>query len=77
MDWAQYYADLTAAARAGERLALLPDLFRQFYQAFIEGERWKLYLKGLGSTYQLTVIALLIGVALGAVSYTHLRAHET
>ena len=76
MDWAQYYADLTAAARAGERLALLPDLFRQFYQAFIEGERWKLYLKGLGSTYQLTVIALLIGVALGVVVAVIRTAHD-
>ena len=31
-------------------------------RAFIEGDRWKLYLQGLGTTLELTVIALIFGV---------------
>ena len=28
------------------------------YTAFVEGDRWKLYLKGLGLTLEMTVVAL-------------------
>lgn len=38
-----------------------------FYQSFIEGDRWLLYLKGLGVTFQVTAAALVIGVALGVL----------
>ena len=42
-------------------IALLPRLHR----AFIEGDRWKLYLDGLLTTLELTVVALIAGVVLG------------
>lgn len=38
-----------------------------FHAAFIEKERWKLLLNGLGNTLTVTFFAVLIGIALGAV----------
>ncbi len=37
----------------------------KFCTAFLEADRWKLYLKGLGTTLELTACALVIGVVLG------------
>ena len=51
MNWAQYYAQLTELAKAGEELGFFDNFFRLFYQAFSEGERGRLYLKGLGMTF--------------------------
>ena len=76
MDWAQYYAQLTEMAKAGEELGFFDNFFRLFYQAFIEGERWRLYLKGMGMTFELTVIALCIGVVLGVVVAVIRTAHD-
>ena len=67
MDWAQYYAQLSEMARAGQELGFFDNFFRLFYQAFIEGNRWQLYLRGLAVTLQLTVIALCIGIVLGVL----------
>jgi len=76
MDWAQYYAQLTEMAKAGEELGFFDNFFRLFYQAFIEGERWRLYLKGMGMTFELTVIALCIGIVLGVVVAVVRTAHD-
>lgn len=43
------------------------DLQKDFYQSFIEGDRWLSYIKGLGVTAQLTIGALVIGVVLGVL----------
>ncbi|MEG2097989.1 MAG: amino acid ABC transporter permease [Pseudoflavonifractor sp.] len=40
---------------------------KDFYQSFIEGDRWKLYLEGLGNTLAVTVVALMMGVCLGVL----------
>ena len=45
-------------------------------RAFLEGDRWKLYLQGLGVTLQLTVVALIFGVLLGLVVATIRSAHD-
>ncbi len=76
MNWAQYYAQLTELAKAGEELGFFDNFFRLFYQAFIEGERWRLYLKGMGMTFELTVIALCIGIVLGVVVAVVRTAHD-
>ena len=76
MNWAQYYAQLTELAKAGEELGFFDNFFRLFYQAFIEGERWRLYLKGMGMTFELTVIALCIGSVLGVVVAVVRTAHD-
>ena len=50
----------------GTRLIEFLDWFSVgFHRAFLEGERWKLYLKGMGVTLQLTIAALVIGIVLG------------
>ncbi|MFQ8758696.1 MAG: hypothetical protein ACLSAF_03700 [Intestinimonas sp.] len=33
----------------------------------MEGDRWKLYLKGLGLTLEMTVVALCFGLVLGLI----------
>ena len=45
-------------------------------KAFIEGDRWKLYLQGLGTTMELTVVALVIGVLLGLIVAMIRTAHD-
>ena len=76
MDWAQYYAQLSEMARAGQELGFFDNFFRLFYQAFIEGNRWQLYLRGLAVTLQLTVIALCIGIVLGVLVAVVRTAHD-
>ena len=76
MDWAQYYAQLSEMARAGQELGFCENFFRLFYQAFIEGDRWQLYLRGLAVTLQLTVIALCIGIVLGVLVAVVRTAHD-
>lgn len=45
-------------------------------RAFLEGDRWKLYLQGLGTTLELTVIALIFGVLLGLIVAIIRSAHD-
>ncbi|MBR4458589.1 MAG: amino acid ABC transporter permease [Clostridia bacterium] len=56
------------------------DLWQQFYvkfyQAFIKGDSWKLYLSGVGTTLLVTALALLIGVALGILVSVVRTAHD-
>ena len=45
----------------------LSDLGYDFYKSFVFDNRYQMYIKGLGNTLLLTLLALLIGVALGVV----------
>lgn len=54
----------------------LTDLAPRLHKAFIEGDRWKLYLQGLGTTLEMTVIALIFGVILGLVVAVIRTAHD-
>ena len=56
--------------------ALWADITKKFTMAFITGDRWKLYLKGMGSTLELTACALMIGVVLGVVVAVIRSAHD-
>ena len=47
-----------------------------FYQAFIEGDRWKQYLEGVGTTLLVTVLALIIGVVLGIIVAMIRTSHD-
>lgn len=38
-----------------------------FHQSFIEGDRWLMYVKGLGVTLEVAAVALLLGVILGVL----------
>lgn len=54
----------------------LGDLAPRLHKAFMEGNRWKLYLQGLGTTLEMTVVALILGVILGLVVAVVRTAHD-
>ena len=76
MNWAQLYAELSVQLKAGGDLTFWQDFFVSFYKAFIDGNRWQLYLRGVGSTLRVTVLALLMGVALGVLVAVIRTAHD-
>ena len=43
------------------------DVANKFHIAFIEGDRWKLYLEGLGVTLQISIFAAILGVIIGTI----------
>lgn len=43
------------------------DIAFKFQIAFVEGDRWKLYLKGLGVTLQISLFAAILGIVLGTI----------
>lgn len=50
--------------------------FVEFYKSFLFADRWKQYLNGLGSTLLVTVMALAIGIVLGALVAVLRTAHD-
>ena len=52
------------------------EFYVYFYQAFIEGDRWKQYLEGVGTTLLVTVLALVIGLILGVIVAMVRTAHD-
>ncbi|MCI6175319.1 ABC transporter permease subunit, partial [bacterium] len=48
----------------------------KFYQAFLQADRWQLYLKGVGTTLVVTALALALGVVLGSVVALVRVAHD-
>ena len=50
--------------------------FVYFYQAYIENDRWKQYLEGVGTTLYVTAMALLLGVILGIIVAVLRTAHD-
>ena len=54
----------------------LSNLIPRLHKAFIEGDRWKLYLQGLGTTLEMTIIALIFGVVLGLIVAVVRTAHD-
>lgn len=43
------------------------EVARKFVQAFIEADRWKLYLKGLGVTLEIAFFAAILGLIIGTI----------
>lgn len=43
------------------------DVAYKFQIAFLDGDRWKLYISGLGVTLQISLFAAILGVAIGIV----------
>ena len=39
----------------------------KFVMAFVEGDRWKLYLKGLGVTIEIAFFAAVLGLLIGTL----------
>ena len=70
--WDQMYEALPAVA---ER-TFWQDFYGKFYQAWFAEGRWMSYVKGLGTTLQVTVMALAIGVVLGVLVAIIRTAHD-
>lgn len=62
--------------KAGMDLPFWQEFYVKFYQAFIEGNRWVQYLKGVGNTLLVTALALVIGVILGVLVAVVRTAHD-
>lgn len=52
------------------------DFKADFYLNFIKGNRWKLLLEGLGSTLQITALAVLLGIVIGIVIAAIRSSHD-
>ncbi len=61
---------------AGADLSFWQEFYVKFFQAFIEGNRWQQYLKGVGTTLLVTVMALAVGIALGVIVALVRTAHD-
>lgn len=76
VNWAQLYSDLTTQLQGGTPLSFWQKFFVGFYKAFVDGGRWQLYGKGVLVTLEVTVFALLMGVALGVLVAIIRTAHD-
>ena len=65
--WENVMASYDALRAAREEIPFTTQMLHDFYQSFLEGDRWQLYLEGLGVTFQVTVLALLLGMVLGVL----------
>ncbi len=52
------------------------SIYEKFYEAFLYNDRYLQYLKGVGTTLYVTVLALALGVVLGAVVALLRTAHD-
>ncbi len=60
--------DVTSLRESEENAVKWFDsLWDNIYAAFIEKDRWLLYLKGLGVTMQVAVLAAIIGILIGTI----------
>ena len=61
---------------SGEDVSFWQEFYVKFYQAFIEGDRWRQYLSGVGTTLLVTAMALAIGIVLGVLVAMIRTAHD-
>ncbi len=71
-----YYLEWKELMLAGEDISWWQNFFVKFYQAFIEADRWQLYLEGVGQTLWITACALVIGVILGLIVAIIRTSHD-
>ena len=73
---AELFETLSALSKSGTTLNFWENFFVKFYQAFLQADRWQLYLKGVGTTLVVTALALALGVVLGSVVALVRVAHD-
>ena len=76
MDLAQAFESWKALMTSGGDVTWWQSFYVKFYQAFIEADRWKGYLEGVGVTLAATALALLMGVILGVTVAVVRTAHD-
>ena len=54
----------------------LMKLTPRFYTAFVEADRWQMYLKGLVVTFEITLVSIAMGLVLGLVVAMVRTAHD-
>ena len=72
----EIYLQWKELMKAGMELPFWQDFYVKFFQAFIEGNRWLQYLKGVGNTLIVTALSLIIGVILGVLVAVIRTAHD-
>ena len=72
MDFTQLYETFSALEHPG----FWQDAYIKFYNAWFYEDRWMQYFKGLATTLEVTVMALIIGVILGVVVAMIRTAHD-
>ena len=73
---AELFETLSALSKSGTTLNFWENFFVKLYQAFLQADRWQLYLKGVGTTLVVTALALALGVVLGSVVALVRVAHD-
>ena len=76
MDWAQLYVSLKSQATAGGHLTFSQAPPPNSYPAPIDGARRKLYLRGVRTTLEGTLFALLSGIFLGVLVAVVRTTHD-
>ena len=76
MGWTAWCEQLLVQARDGGSLGLWAELNKDFYQAFIQEGRWKMYAEGIGNTLKVAVLALILGVVLGLLAAVVRTFHD-
>ena len=71
-----FWDNMFAALPAVEERTFWEDFYGKFYRAWFEEDRWMSYFEGLGTTFQVTLIALAIGVVLGVLVALIRTAHD-
>ena len=72
----EQYQTWKALLRQGADVPFWQEFYVKFYQAFLENDRWKQYLDGVGTTLLVTAMALGIGVVLGILVAMVRTAHD-
>ena len=72
MDFTQLYETFKAL----ENPSFWQDAYMKFYMAWFYKDRWTMYVDGLITTVQVTIMALIIGVILGVVVALIRTAHD-
>lgn len=72
----ELYKEWKALLVSGQPLSFWQDFYVKFYQAFVEADRWKQYLNGVGTTLLVTAMALGIGILLGVLVAMVRTAHD-
>lgn len=70
------WKELLQSRRTEHLVKWWQEFYVYFYQAFIEGDRWMQYLKGVGTTLLVTALALVIGIVLGVMVAIVRTAHD-
>ena len=73
---AELYTQWKALLISGQKLSFWQDFYVKFYQAFLEADRWKQYLNGVGTTLLVTALALALGILLGVNVAMIRTAHD-